>query len=119
MSAQVPPADGHVPSSTRFPVSVYVARIPGSPASTICAWNTQTHVNEPHHLSRFEAPDPPDLTRPTQKRNTRPSFAVVMLQMEMVLFVCMVLLLCVFSQEPSSKVVADRYAVFWNRTNTK
>ena len=40
-----------------------------------------------------------------------------MLQMEMVLFICMVLLLCVFSQEP--KVVADRYAVFWNRTNTK
>lgn len=76
-------------------------------------------MNEPHHLSRFEAPDPPALTRPTQKRNTRPSFAVVMLQMEMVLFVCMVLLLCVFSQEPSSKVVADRYAVFWNRTNTK
>ncbi|XP_068167688.1 ephrin-A5b isoform X2 [Antennarius striatus] len=24
-----------------------------------------------------------------------------------------------FGQEPSSKVVADRYAVFWNRTNTK
>lgn len=42
-----------------------------------------------------------------------------MLQMEMVLFICMVLLMCVFSQEPSSKVVADRYAVFWNRTNAK
>ncbi|XP_071339476.1 ephrin-A5b isoform X1 [Trachinotus anak] len=42
-----------------------------------------------------------------------------MLQVEMVLFVCLVLLMCVFSQEPSSKVVADRYAVFWNRTNTK
>uniref|UniRef100_A0A8D2ZN43 EPH-related receptor tyrosine kinase ligand 7 n=1 Tax=Scophthalmus maximus TaxID=52904 RepID=A0A8D2ZN43_SCOMX len=43
----------------------------------------------------------------------------VMVQVEMVLFVCLVLLMCVFSQEPSSKVVADRYAVFWNRTNTK
>ncbi|XP_028270456.1 ephrin-A5b isoform X2 [Parambassis ranga] len=42
-----------------------------------------------------------------------------MLQVEMVLFVCLVLLMCVFSQEPSSKVVAERYAVFWNRTNTK
>ncbi|KAE8291813.1 Ephrin-A5b AL-1 EPH-related receptor tyrosine kinase ligand 7 [Larimichthys crocea] len=42
-----------------------------------------------------------------------------MLQMEMVLFVCLVLLMCVFSQEPSSKVVADRYAVFWNRTNSR
>ncbi|CAI5649974.1 ephrin-A5b isoform X1 [Oreochromis niloticus] len=42
-----------------------------------------------------------------------------MLQVEMVVFVCLVLLMCVFSQEPSSKVVADRYAVFWNRTNTK
>uniref|UniRef100_A0A3P9PQ66 EPH-related receptor tyrosine kinase ligand 7 n=1 Tax=Poecilia reticulata TaxID=8081 RepID=A0A3P9PQ66_POERE len=42
-----------------------------------------------------------------------------MLQVEMVLFVCLVLLMCVLSQEPGSKVVADRYAVFWNRTNTK
>ncbi|CAL8296106.1 unnamed protein product, partial [Gadus morhua 'NCC'] len=40
-----------------------------------------------------------------------------MLQVEMVLFVCLVMWMCVFSQEPSSKVVADRYAVFWNRTN--
>uniref|UniRef100_A0A3B5L8V2 EPH-related receptor tyrosine kinase ligand 7 n=1 Tax=Xiphophorus couchianus TaxID=32473 RepID=A0A3B5L8V2_9TELE len=43
----------------------------------------------------------------------------VMLQVEMVLFVCLVLLMCVLSQEPGSKVVADRYAVFWNRTNAK
>uniref|UniRef100_A0A8C2ZP15 EPH-related receptor tyrosine kinase ligand 7 n=2 Tax=Cyclopterus lumpus TaxID=8103 RepID=A0A8C2ZP15_CYCLU len=43
----------------------------------------------------------------------------VMLQMEMVIFLCLVLLMCVFSQEPSSKVVADRFAVFWNRTNAK
>uniref|UniRef100_A0A3B5PXU1 EPH-related receptor tyrosine kinase ligand 7 n=1 Tax=Xiphophorus maculatus TaxID=8083 RepID=A0A3B5PXU1_XIPMA len=42
-----------------------------------------------------------------------------MLQVEMVLFVCLVLLMCVLSQEPGSKVVADRYAVFWNRTNAK
>ncbi|KAM6965627.1 ephrin-A5b isoform 2-T2 [Aplochiton taeniatus] len=48
-----------------------------------------------------------------------PKFAVVMLQGEMVLFLCLVLWMCVFSQEPSSKVVADRYAVFWNRTNPK
>ncbi|XP_051924489.1 ephrin-A5b isoform X2 [Hippocampus zosterae] len=42
-----------------------------------------------------------------------------MLQVEMILAVCLVLWMCVFSQEPSSKVVADRYAVFWNRTNAK
>jgi hypothetical protein len=37
-----------------------------------------------------------------------PNFAVVMLKVEMVLFVFLVLWMCVFSQEPSSKVVADR-----------
>ncbi|XP_061784785.1 ephrin-A5b isoform X2 [Nerophis lumbriciformis] len=51
--------------------------------------------------------------------NTWPTSAVVMLQVEMILAVCLVLWMCVFSQEPSSKVVADRYAVFWNRTNAK
>lgn len=72
------------------------------------------------HLSPVEAPRY-DLTPPPRhlKRNTCRTFAVVMLQVEMVLFVCLVLWMCVFSQEPSSKVVADRYAVFWNRTNTK
>uniref|UniRef100_A0A8C6USK5 EPH-related receptor tyrosine kinase ligand 7 n=1 Tax=Neogobius melanostomus TaxID=47308 RepID=A0A8C6USK5_9GOBI len=40
-------------------------------------------------------------------------------EVEMVLFACLLLWMCVFSQEPSSKVVADRYAVFWNRTNAK
>ena len=59
------------------------------------------------------------LTRPAWRGITCRSFAVVMLQMEMVIFLCLVLLMCVFSQEPSSKVVADRYAVFWNRTNAK
>ncbi|XP_048099868.1 ephrin-A5b isoform X1 [Alosa alosa] len=42
-----------------------------------------------------------------------------MLQVEMVIFVCLVLWMCVFSQEPSSKVMADRYAVYWNRTNPR
>uniref|UniRef100_A0A1A8L4Y3 EPH-related receptor tyrosine kinase ligand 7 n=1 Tax=Nothobranchius pienaari TaxID=704102 RepID=A0A1A8L4Y3_9TELE len=42
-----------------------------------------------------------------------------MLHVEMVLFLCLVLLMCVLSQEPGSKVVADRYAVYWNRTNAK
>lgn len=40
-------------------------------------------------------------------------------EVEMVLFACLLLWMCVFSQEPSSKVVADRYAVFWNRTNAR
>ncbi|XP_062854939.1 ephrin-A5b isoform X2 [Trichomycterus rosablanca] len=42
-----------------------------------------------------------------------------MLQLEMLLFVCFVLWMCVLSQEPSSKVTADRYAVYWNRTNPR
>eukprot|EP00064_Thunnus_orientalis_P005729 superscaffoldBa00000574_g5743 len=80
--------------------------------------HSRPHVNETHHLSRLKRPyNSTDL--PTLKRNTCRSFAVVMLQVEMVLFVCLVLWMCVFSQEPSSKVVADRYAVFWNRTNAK
>lgn len=45
--------------------------------------------------------------------------AVVMLQVEMIIFVGVILWMCVFSQEPSSKVMADRYAVYWNRTNPR
>lgn len=45
--------------------------------------------------------------------------AVVMLQVEMITFVGVILWMCVFSQEPSSKVMADRYAVYWNRTNPR
>ncbi|XP_027023042.1 ephrin-A5b isoform X2 [Tachysurus fulvidraco] len=42
-----------------------------------------------------------------------------MLQVEMVVLVCVLLWMCVLSQEPSSKVMADRYAVYWNRTNPR
>ncbi|KAJ8402017.1 hypothetical protein AAFF_G00372520 [Aldrovandia affinis] len=42
-----------------------------------------------------------------------------MLQVEMIAFVFLALWMCVFSQEPASKVVADRYAVYWNRTNPR
>uniref|UniRef100_A0A672N766 EPH-related receptor tyrosine kinase ligand 7 n=1 Tax=Sinocyclocheilus grahami TaxID=75366 RepID=A0A672N766_SINGR len=42
-----------------------------------------------------------------------------MLQVEMIIFVGVILWMCVFSQEPSSKVMADRYAVYWNRTNPR
>lgn len=27
--------------------------------------------------------------------------------------------ICVHGQDPASKVVSDRYAVYWNRTNPK
>uniref|UniRef100_A0A8C2EHH4 Ephrin-A5b n=1 Tax=Cyprinus carpio TaxID=7962 RepID=A0A8C2EHH4_CYPCA len=40
-----------------------------------------------------------------------------MLQVEMIIFVGVILWMCVFSQEPSSKVTADRYAVYWNRND--
>lgn len=42
-----------------------------------------------------------------------------MLQVEMVVLVCVLLWMCVLSQEPSSKVMADRFAVYWNRTNPR
>ncbi|KAJ8347252.1 hypothetical protein SKAU_G00286530 [Synaphobranchus kaupii] len=42
-----------------------------------------------------------------------------MLQVDMIIFLFLVLWMCVFSQEPASKVVADRYAVYWNRTNPR
>ncbi|KAK2508494.1 hypothetical protein MC885_000345 [Smutsia gigantea] len=40
-----------------------------------------------------------------------------MLHVEMLTLVFLVLWMCVFSQDPSSKAVADRYAVYWNSSN--
>ncbi|XP_058473851.1 ephrin-A5-like [Solea solea] len=41
-------------------------------------------------------------------------------QMEMIFILLFLLVgVCVFAQDPASKVVSDRYAVFWNRTNPK
>ncbi|KAJ8414001.1 hypothetical protein AAFF_G00065990 [Aldrovandia affinis] len=42
-----------------------------------------------------------------------------MLHVEMIILVFLVLGMFVFSQEPGSKVVADRYAVYWNSTNPR
>ncbi|XP_044000226.1 ephrin-A5b-like [Gambusia affinis] len=40
-------------------------------------------------------------------------------QVEMILFLILIIGMCVFGQDPGSKVASDRYAVFWNRTNPK
>uniref|UniRef100_A0A3B5LD55 EPH-related receptor tyrosine kinase ligand 7 n=1 Tax=Xiphophorus couchianus TaxID=32473 RepID=A0A3B5LD55_9TELE len=40
-------------------------------------------------------------------------------QVDMILFFILIIGMCVFGQDPASKVVSDRYAVFWNRTNPK
>lgn len=56
-------------------------------------------------------------TRLKKQEYTCPT--VEMLQGEMMVFVGVILWMCVFSQEPSSKVMADRYAVYWNRTNPR
>ncbi|GAB1301267.1 Ephrin-A5 [Apodemus speciosus] len=40
-----------------------------------------------------------------------------MLHVEMLTLLFLVLWMCVFSQDPGSKVVADRYAVYWNSSN--
>ncbi|GLD56722.1 ephrin-A5b [Lates japonicus] len=38
-------------------------------------------------------------------------------QVEMILFLILIIGMCVYGQDPASKVVSDRYAVYWNRTN--
>ncbi|XP_012672393.1 ephrin-A5 isoform X1 [Clupea harengus] len=43
----------------------------------------------------------------------------MMPQLETILIVFHIFWTCVFTQEPASKVVADRYAVYWNRTNPR
>ncbi|XP_071390180.1 ephrin-A5b-like isoform X1 [Centroberyx affinis] len=40
-------------------------------------------------------------------------------QVEMILFVFLIIGMCVYGQDPASKVVSDRYAVYWNRTNIR
>ncbi|KAA0719994.1 Ephrin-A5b AL-1 EPH-related receptor tyrosine kinase ligand 7 [Triplophysa tibetana] len=42
-----------------------------------------------------------------------------MLQVEMFYFVGLSLWMSVLGLEPASKVVADRYAVYWNQTNPR
>ncbi|XP_072518476.1 ephrin-A5 [Salminus brasiliensis] len=40
-------------------------------------------------------------------------------QVGVLVFLVLLLWMCVLGQEPASKVVADRYAVYWNRTNPR
>eukprot|EP00064_Thunnus_orientalis_P008645 superscaffoldBa00001046_g8668 len=40
-------------------------------------------------------------------------------QVEMIIFLILIIGMCVYGQDPASKVVSDRYAVYWNRTNPK
>ncbi|KAM6985195.1 ephrin-A5b-like [Aplochiton taeniatus] len=40
-------------------------------------------------------------------------------QVEMIVFLSLLVWMCVNGQDPASKVVSDRYAVFWNRTNPR
>nr|XP_012645695.1 ephrin-A5 [Microcebus murinus] len=42
-----------------------------------------------------------------------------MLHVEMLTLVFLVLWMCVLSQDPGSKAVADRYAVYWNSSNPR
>lgn len=42
-----------------------------------------------------------------------------MLHVEMLTVMFLVLWMCVFSQDPGSKAVADRYAVYWNSSNPR
>ena len=41
------------------------------------------------------------------------------MQVEMFLLLFLFIRMCVYAQDPASKVVTDRYAVFWNRTNPR
>uniref|UniRef100_A0ACB8EQI8 Uncharacterized protein n=1 Tax=Sphaerodactylus townsendi TaxID=933632 RepID=A0ACB8EQI8_9SAUR len=42
-----------------------------------------------------------------------------MLHVEMLTLIFLLLWMCVFGQDPGSKAVADRYAVYWNSTNPR
>ncbi|CAF90361.1 unnamed protein product, partial [Tetraodon nigroviridis] len=42
-----------------------------------------------------------------------------MSQVETIFFIIFVTGMCVYGQDPASKVVSDRYAVYWNRTNPR
>lgn len=62
-------------------------------------------------------PDPcslPGVARPGLRR-----WPGVMLHVEMLTLMFLVLWMCVFSQDPGSKAVADRYAVYWNSSNPR
>lgn len=62
-------------------------------------------------------PDPcslPRVARPGLRR-----WPGVMLHVEMLTLMFLVLWMCVFSQDPGSKAVADRYAVYWNSSNPR
>uniref|UniRef100_G1Q9P6 Ephrin RBD domain-containing protein n=1 Tax=Myotis lucifugus TaxID=59463 RepID=G1Q9P6_MYOLU len=63
------------------------------------------------------SPDPcslPGVARPVLRR-----WPGVMLHVEMLTLMFLVLWMCVFSQDPGSKAVADRYAVYWNSSNPR
>lgn len=49
----------------------------------------------------------------------RRSSTANMPQVEMILFLILIIGMCVYGQDPASKVVSDRYAVYWNRTNPR
>lgn len=69
-------------------------------------------------LSLYSLPaDPcslPGVARPGLRR-----WPGVMLHVEMLTLMFLVLWMCVFSQDPGSKAVADRYAVYWNSSNPR
>ena len=48
-----------------------------------------------------------------------PPWLGMMLLVEMLTLLFLVLWMCVFSQDPGSKVVADRHAVYWNSSNPR
>lgn len=56
----------------------------------------------------------PGVARPGLRR-----WPGVMLHVEMLTVMFLVLWMCVFSQDPGSKAVADRYAVYWNSSNPR
>lgn len=45
--------------------------------------------------------------------------AAVMPHVEMLTLLLLALWMCVCSQDPGSKAVADRYAVYWNSSNPR
>lgn len=62
---------------------------------------------------------PPDPSLPRVARPGLRRWPGVMLHVEMLTLMFLVLWMCVFSQDPGSKAVADRYAVYWNSSNPR
>lgn len=70
-------------------------------------------------LARAPLPVSGPLLSPWSGASGAAPLAAVMLHVEMLTLLLLALWMCVCSQDPGSKAVADRYAVYWNSSNPR